>query len=181
MRRTAYRIRSPFPLARTNSSFISHFIPLTDAARARLVSPFATGLNERQLGGFHEGEHEESRAREGPAGQGQSQGNRRPDAEESEARRRRPRRSGIRQGTGNRGPYPEKAGGLMARARWLASGLTAAVLLAGCARNPATGKNELMLVSESQEIQMGTAYDKEVVASIGLYPDPALQTYIQNL
>jgi predicted Zn-dependent protease len=69
----------------------------------------------------------------------------------------------------------------MARARWLASVLTAAVVVAGCARNPATGKNELMLVSESQEIQMGTEYDKQVVASIGLYPDPALQTYFQNL
>lgn len=69
----------------------------------------------------------------------------------------------------------------MARVRWFTSGLAAAVLIAGCARNPATGKNELMLVSESQEIQMGTEYDKEVVASIGLYPDPALQTYIQNL
>lgn len=69
----------------------------------------------------------------------------------------------------------------MARARWFTSGLAAAVLLAGCARNPATGKSELMLVSESQEIQMGGQYDKEVVASIGLYPDPGLQRYIQDL
>jgi predicted Zn-dependent protease len=68
----------------------------------------------------------------------------------------------------------------MLRAR-LTTWLTAAVLLAGCARNPATGKSELMLVSESQEIAMGQQYDKEVVASIGLYPDPALQRYIQQL
>jgi predicted Zn-dependent protease len=54
-------------------------------------------------------------------------------------------------------------------------------IVAGCARNPATGKNELMLVSESQEIQMGTQYDSQVVAAIGLYPDPALQSYIQTL
>ena len=53
--------------------------------------------------------------------------------------------------------------------------------LAACARNPATGKNELMLVSESQEIQMGQQYDSQVVATIGLYPDPALQSYIQDL
>ena len=33
--------------------------------------------------------------------------------------------------------------------------LAAGAAVAGCARNPATGKNELMLVSESQEIQMG--------------------------
>lgn len=62
-----------------------------------------------------------------------------------------------------------------------AAGFTAALLLAGCAVNPATGHRELMLVSESQEIQMGQQYDKEVVASIGLYQDPALQTYIQSL
>lgn len=54
-------------------------------------------------------------------------------------------------------------------------------MVAGCARNPATGRNELMLVSESQEIQMGTQYDSQVVATIGLYPDPALQSYIQTL
>jgi predicted Zn-dependent protease len=53
--------------------------------------------------------------------------------------------------------------------------------LAGCARNPATGQNELMLVSESQEIQMGRQYDSQVVATIGLYPDPALQSYVQTL
>ena len=53
--------------------------------------------------------------------------------------------------------------------------------LAGCARNPATGQNELMLVSESQEIQMGQQYDQAVIAAIGLYEDPALQTYVQEL
>ena len=53
--------------------------------------------------------------------------------------------------------------------------------VAGCARNPATGQNELMLVSESQEIQMGQQYDSQVVAAIGLYPDPALQSYVQTL
>lgn len=53
--------------------------------------------------------------------------------------------------------------------------------LAGCARNPATGHKELMLVSESQEIAMGQQYDSQVVATIGLYPDPALQSYIQTL
>lgn len=69
----------------------------------------------------------------------------------------------------------------MIRRHRLVTGFAAAVLLAGCARNPATGHRELMIVSESQEIEMGTRYDKEVVASIGLYPDPALQRYIQDL
>ena len=69
----------------------------------------------------------------------------------------------------------------MLRRHRLATGFAAALLLAGCARNPATGERELMLVSESQEIEMGRQYDKEVIASIGLYPDPALQSYIQDL
>src|SRR5437773_7804908 len=56
----------------------------------------------------------------------------------------------------------------------------AASLVAGCATNPATGARQLMLVSESQEIAMGRDYDKQVVASIGLYPDSGLQRYIQQ-
>ncbi|HWC73156.1 MAG TPA: M48 family metalloprotease [Gemmatimonadales bacterium] len=55
------------------------------------------------------------------------------------------------------------------------------LVAAACARNPATGKNELMLVSEGQEIQMGAQYDSQVVAEIGLYPDPALQSYVADL
>src|SRR5216117_2841035 len=49
-----------------------------------------------------------------------------------------------------------------------------------CAVNPATGARQLMLISESQEIAMGRDYDKQVVASIGLYPDSGLQRYIQQ-
>jgi len=63
----------------------------------------------------------------------------------------------------------------------VASLLVAGAVSAACARNPATGKRELMLVSESQEIQMGQQADSQVIASIGLYPDPALQSYVQDL
>src|SRR2546430_4329575 len=65
--------------------------------------------------------------------------------------------------------------------RRVAALVAAGLLFAGCARNPATGKNELMLVSESQEIQMGQQADSQVIASIGLYPDQALQSYIMDL
>jgi predicted Zn-dependent protease len=51
----------------------------------------------------------------------------------------------------------------------------------GCATNPATGARQLTLVSESQEIGMGRDYDREVVASMGLYPDTGLQRYLQQL
>jgi predicted Zn-dependent protease len=57
----------------------------------------------------------------------------------------------------------------------------AAVAIGGCAINPATGANELMLVSEAQEIEMGTQYDKEIVATMGLYPDEGMHRYNQQL
>jgi predicted Zn-dependent protease len=50
-----------------------------------------------------------------------------------------------------------------------------------CARNPVTGKNELSLVSESQEIQMGQEASKEVAQSMGLYKDAAVQAYVADL
>ena len=65
--------------------------------------------------------------------------------------------------------------------RRVAALVAAGLVFAGCARNPATGKNELMLVSESQEIQMGQQADSQVIGSIGLYPDQALQSYVMDL
>jgi len=47
--------------------------------------------------------------------------------------------------------------------------------------NPVTGKRQLALISEAQEIQMGRDADKDVVASIGLYPDESMQRYVQDL
>ena len=48
----------------------------------------------------------------------------------------------------------------------LVVGLTASA----CAVNPATGNNQLMLVSEAQEIEMGRQADAAVVQTIGLEP-----------
>lgn len=53
--------------------------------------------------------------------------------------------------------------------------------LISCAVNPVTGKRELMLMSESDEIQLGQQSDQEVVAQYGLYDDPQLQNYIEQL
>ena len=66
----------------------------------------------------------------------------------------------------------------MSRMTFLA--LFAAIAASGCAVNPATGKNQLMLVSEDQEIAMGRQADSAVVTSIGLYPDAVWQRYIQQ-
>jgi predicted Zn-dependent protease len=56
-----------------------------------------------------------------------------------------------------------------------------ATLAAACALNPATGRRQLSLISEGQEIQMGRDYDPQVAASMGLDPDTALQRYVQDL
>jgi predicted Zn-dependent protease len=65
------------------------------------------------------------------------------------------------------------------------SGAAAAALglafLASCVVNPATGERQLTLMSEGQEIQMGQDADPDIVASMGLYPDQGLQTYVQEL
>lgn len=62
-----------------------------------------------------------------------------------------------------------------------AAALVAGALLAACATNPATGRRQLSLISEAQEIQMGREADKQVAASIGLHPDTALQSYVQRV
>jgi predicted Zn-dependent protease len=53
--------------------------------------------------------------------------------------------------------------------------------LLGCARNPVTGKSELALVSESQEIQMGQQAAQDVARTIGFYNDSKVQTYVATL
>jgi len=52
---------------------------------------------------------------------------------------------------------------------------------AGCAINPATGKRQLMLYSESDEVALGLENDRQMVTSLGLYPDEELQAYVQRL
>jgi predicted Zn-dependent protease len=62
----------------------------------------------------------------------------------------------------------------------LAAGLVAGPV-ASCARNPVTGKNELSLVSEGQEIQMGQQAAQEVAQTIGFVDDPGLQSYVGGI
>ncbi len=67
-----------------------------------------------------------------------------------------------------------------ARSRSVLLALIAGVAATGCAINPATGRNQLMLVSEEQGIAMGRQADAAVISSIGLYEDDAWQSYIQR-
>ncbi len=48
----------------------------------------------------------------------------------------------------------------------------------GCAVNPVTGKKQIVLMSESQEIAMGAAADPQIVAQYGLYENKVLQDFI---
>jgi predicted Zn-dependent protease len=50
-----------------------------------------------------------------------------------------------------------------------------------CATNPVTGKREIALISESQEIEMGRQGAAEVSATIGLYPNATLQAYVNRI
>ncbi len=56
-----------------------------------------------------------------------------------------------------------------------------AASLAGCATNPATGERELSLMSEAQEIQLGQEMDPQVRREMGLYDNPELQRYVQDV
>jgi predicted Zn-dependent protease len=50
-----------------------------------------------------------------------------------------------------------------------------------CATNPATGRRELSLMSEQQEIAIGRENDLEVRRAMGLYDDRALQEYVSTI
>jgi predicted Zn-dependent protease len=69
----------------------------------------------------------------------------------------------------------------LARPRSILLGIGLVAGLFNCARNPVTGKSELSLVSESQEIQMGQQASQDVAQSIGLYKDAKLESYVATL
>lgn len=59
--------------------------------------------------------------------------------------------------------------------------LAVALAIAACARNPATGKRQLALVSKEQEIEMGKQAAEEVKQTMGRYPDEKLQAYVSSV
>jgi predicted Zn-dependent protease len=54
-------------------------------------------------------------------------------------------------------------------------------LVSSCAVNPVSGKQELALLSESEEIALGRETNKEVLQQYSVYDNPALQAYVQNV
>jgi predicted Zn-dependent protease len=59
--------------------------------------------------------------------------------------------------------------------------LTLSLGLGACAINPVTGERDFAMVSEAQEIEQGRRYHKEIIASYGVYDDPALQQYVNRI
>lgn len=51
----------------------------------------------------------------------------------------------------------------------------------GCAVNPVTGKQDVVLMSEQQEIALGRKTNQQVLQQYAVYEDPALQNYVKNV
>ncbi len=56
--------------------------------------------------------------------------------------------------------------------------LVLAFIIVQCAVNPVTGKKEIMLISESMEIEMGKEIDSGIRQEYGLYNDPRMTDYV---
>jgi hypothetical protein len=72
---------------------------------------------------------------------------------------------------GQRGPAPSEAREGPATSVIAACAL---LLLSACAVNPVTGRHELMLVSESEEVRLGREGAEQVAAEMGIFPDAPL-------
>lgn len=61
-------------------------------------------------------------------------------------------------------------------------GFLAAVMIFinSCAVNPVSGKRQVVLMSESQEIAMGKEADPQIIQQFGLYENKALQSFITD-
>ncbi len=59
--------------------------------------------------------------------------------------------------------------------------LALSILAAGCATNPVTGKRQVSLLSEAEELAIGQQQDAEIRREMGVYDDPALQRYVSEI
>ncbi len=67
---------------------------------------------------------------------------------------------------------------LMKKILAIAAFSASCIIVNSCARNPVTGKSQIVLMSEAQEIAMGKEADPQIIAQYGLYNDSALQQFI---
>ncbi len=64
-------------------------------------------------------------------------------------------------------------------ARVLVIALT--VIAGACATNPVTGKRQMSLLSEAEELAIGQQQDAEIRREMGVYDDQALQRYVSEI
>lgn len=76
-------------------------------------------------------------------------------------------------------PDSPRSAGAPVRRRLLAA--VACIALAGCSVNPATGRKEFNLMSESQEIALGMQEAQKTALTIGPYQDTVWQEYVSAL
>lgn len=65
--------------------------------------------------------------------------------------------------------------------RTLATLLPSLLLFTSCSVNPATGRQQINFFNEAEEIEMGREADAQIVGQVGLYDDPELQAYVEDL
>ena len=76
-----------------------------------------------------------------------------------------------------------KGPGLFSRRQFIClSGMAGAGLIAGCAVHPVTGRRELMLITEAQEIELDRQNSPhQISADYGTTPDKALSDYVSRV
>ena len=55
------------------------------------------------------------------------------------------------------------------------------VIAGACATNPVTGKRQMTLLSEAEELAIGQQQDAEIRREMGVYDDQALQRYVSEI
>jgi len=55
------------------------------------------------------------------------------------------------------------------------------LVLAGCAVNPVTGKQDFVLMSEGEELALGRKTSQQVMKEYRIYENPSLQRYVQSV
>lgn len=58
--------------------------------------------------------------------------------------------------------------------------IISALVISNCARNPVTGKRQVVTMSEEQELAMGQQADPQIIAQFGLYADSSIQRYMRQ-
>jgi len=70
---------------------------------------------------------------------------------------------------------------VMTRAVWGCCLIGLLFWIPSCAVNPVSGKQELMLLSEKEEIHLGRETDVQIIKQYGLYEDPKLTAYLNDI